>query len=119
MGKALRRVGVRLASLLACCSLALALDPSLDVSQYAHTAWKIRDGVIKTKILAIRRRRMVIYGWARTPVCFASMACERSRGSRPTASIFPASIFPRYWSARDGSFGLAHTTAWPVGRTAG
>ena len=53
MGKVLRRVGVGLASLLACCSLALALDPSLDVSQYAHTAWKVRDGVIKTKVLAI------------------------------------------------------------------
>jgi len=26
------------------CPLALALDPSLDVSQYAHTAWTVRDG---------------------------------------------------------------------------
>jgi len=26
------------------CPSALALNPSLDVSQYAHTAWKIRDG---------------------------------------------------------------------------
>jgi signal transduction histidine kinase/ligand-binding sensor domain-containing protein len=29
---------------------ALALDPSLDVSQYAHTAWKIRDGFSKGEI---------------------------------------------------------------------
>jgi signal transduction histidine kinase/ligand-binding sensor domain-containing protein len=30
--------------LLVVCQCALALDPSLDVSQYAHTAWKVRDG---------------------------------------------------------------------------
>jgi signal transduction histidine kinase/ligand-binding sensor domain-containing protein len=32
---------------------ARALDPSLDVSQYAHTAWKIRDGFTKDVINAI------------------------------------------------------------------
>jgi ligand-binding sensor domain-containing protein len=30
--------------LLACCACSFAVDPSLDVSQYAHTAWKIREG---------------------------------------------------------------------------
>lgn len=30
--------------LLACCRCASALDPALDVSQYEHTSWKIRDG---------------------------------------------------------------------------
>jgi signal transduction histidine kinase/ligand-binding sensor domain-containing protein len=30
--------------------VALALDPSLDVSQYAHTAWKVRDGFAKGQI---------------------------------------------------------------------
>src|SRR5215469_6419517 len=32
---------------------ALALNPALDVSQYAHTAWKIRDGFTKGIIHAI------------------------------------------------------------------
>src|SRR5216684_4440185 len=32
---------------------AYALDPALDVSQYAHTAWKVRDGFVKGMILAI------------------------------------------------------------------
>src|SRR5262249_44429002 len=36
-----------LAWLLAWSSSALALNPSLDISQYAHTAWKIRDGYFK------------------------------------------------------------------------
>jgi hypothetical protein len=30
--------------LLACSPCAFALNPSLDISQYAHTSWKIRDG---------------------------------------------------------------------------
>ena len=30
-----------------CCGRALALDPTLDISQYAHTAWKYRDGFAK------------------------------------------------------------------------
>src|SRR5690348_15213617 len=37
--------------LLAAC--AFALDPRLDVAQYAHTAWKIREGFAKGRILSI------------------------------------------------------------------
>ncbi|HEY6806826.1 MAG TPA: two-component regulator propeller domain-containing protein [Pyrinomonadaceae bacterium] len=39
--------------LLACSPSVFALDPSLDVSQYAHTAWKIRDGFAKGAINSI------------------------------------------------------------------
>jgi len=39
--------------LLASYVCALALDPSLDISQYAHTAWKARDGFAKGQIGAI------------------------------------------------------------------
>src|ERR1051325_11108824 len=39
--------------LLAWCPCALALNPALDVSQYAHTSWKIRDGFTKGYIRAI------------------------------------------------------------------
>jgi signal transduction histidine kinase/ligand-binding sensor domain-containing protein len=35
------------------CSPAFALDPSLDVTQYAHTSWKIRDGFAKGRITSI------------------------------------------------------------------
>ena len=47
--RAMLAVGI----LLACCSCAFALEPSLDISQYAHTAWKIRNGFSKGGILAI------------------------------------------------------------------
>ena len=39
--------------LLACCTSAFALNPELDVSQYSHTSWKIRDGLPKGEITAI------------------------------------------------------------------
>ncbi|HTA43972.1 MAG TPA: two-component regulator propeller domain-containing protein [Bryobacteraceae bacterium] len=38
---------------LACCAYALALNPDLDVSQYAHTSWKIRDGFPKGQVNSI------------------------------------------------------------------
>src|SRR6266700_4254390 len=39
--------------LLASCPSAFGLNPSLDVSQYAHTSWKIRDGFSKGAITSI------------------------------------------------------------------
>ncbi|HEX6896842.1 MAG TPA: two-component regulator propeller domain-containing protein [Bryobacteraceae bacterium] len=43
-----------LASLfVACCPFAFALNPALDVSQYAHASWKYRDGFTKGDIEAI------------------------------------------------------------------
>src|SRR5882724_3231104 len=38
--------------LLACCPRASASSPSLDINQYAHTAWKVRDGSFKGTIVA-------------------------------------------------------------------
>ena len=35
------------------CPHALALDPSLDISQYAHTAWTFRDGFLNGAVYAI------------------------------------------------------------------
>src|SRR5262249_44842096 len=35
------------------CPPAFALNPTLDVSQYAHTTWKIRDGFTRGTIQAI------------------------------------------------------------------
>jgi signal transduction histidine kinase/ligand-binding sensor domain-containing protein len=47
------RITVLAGCLLAWCPSAFALNPALDVSQYAHTAWKIRDGFSKGVINAI------------------------------------------------------------------
>ncbi|HXJ91542.1 MAG TPA: two-component regulator propeller domain-containing protein, partial [Terriglobia bacterium] len=54
MGKIPRRAILRLAMMLAaCCVCAFALDPSLDISQYAHTAWTIREGFFRGNIYSI------------------------------------------------------------------
>src|SRR5580692_9923015 len=47
------RAIIALAVLLAWCPSAFALDPSLDISQYAHTAWKIREGLFNGGVRAI------------------------------------------------------------------
>src|SRR5580700_11861517 len=47
------RAVVALGILLACCCCAFALEPSLDVSQYAHTTWKVRDGFTKGIITSL------------------------------------------------------------------
>ncbi|MGA9964276.1 MAG: PAS domain S-box protein, partial [Terriglobales bacterium] len=53
MRKAQTKAVVWLALLLACSACAFALDPSLDISQYAHTAWKIREGFTKGTIFSM------------------------------------------------------------------
>ena len=53
MGKSRRQAVTLLAMLLAFCGCAFALDPSLDISQYAHSSWKVRDGFVKGQIFAI------------------------------------------------------------------
>src|SRR5499425_3102893 len=44
---------IALGILLGGCPCLFALDPTLDVSQYAHTAWKVRDGFTKGSIYSI------------------------------------------------------------------
>ena len=44
---------VLVAVALACCARLAALDPSLDISQYAHTAWRVRDGFTRGTISSI------------------------------------------------------------------
>src|SRR5271166_5968552 len=48
-----RRPIALLAMLLACCPCVFALDPSLVISQYGHTAWTVREGFSKGTIDAI------------------------------------------------------------------
>jgi signal transduction histidine kinase/ligand-binding sensor domain-containing protein len=45
--------GALVCMLLAWCSSACALDPSLDISQYAHTAWTFRNGFLNGAVYAL------------------------------------------------------------------
>jgi signal transduction histidine kinase/ligand-binding sensor domain-containing protein len=89
--------------LLACCPAAFALNPSLDVSQYAHTSWKIRDGFTKGTINSI----------AQTPDGFLWLGTEfglfRFDGLKnvqwqpPTDQQLPDSHIYSLLAARDGT----------------
>jgi PAS domain S-box-containing protein len=52
-GAGRKQAAVVLCVLGALCPYAFALNPSLDINQYAHTAWTIRDGFFKSIILSI------------------------------------------------------------------
>jgi len=89
--------------LLACCPSAFALNPSLDISQYAHTSWKIRDGFTKGTINSI----------AQTPDGYLWFGTEfgllRFDGLRkvpwqsPTDQQLPADYISSLLAARDGT----------------
>src|SRR6266581_7294524 len=102
-----RRDVVVLRALLFCILLvsgpcAFASDPSLDVSQYAHTAWKIRDGFSEGIITSI----------AQTPDGYLWLGTEfgllRFDGVRPTpwqpqaGEHLPSTFIRSLLAARDG-----------------
>jgi ligand-binding sensor domain-containing protein len=88
--------------LLACCPCASALNPALDINQYAHTAWTVRDGFSKGYISSI----------AQTPDGYLWLGTEfglfRFDGVRPVAWQPPAgqhlsnSYIRSLLAARDG-----------------
>jgi signal transduction histidine kinase/ligand-binding sensor domain-containing protein len=64
-----RRVVFRLALvwlLWAWAGCAVALDPALDIGQYAHTAWKIRDGFSKGRVITAFAQGSDGYLWLGT-----------------------------------------------------
>src|SRR5215813_10386380 len=87
--------------LLAAC--AFALDPKLDISQYAHTAWKVREGFTKGAIHSI----------AQTPDGYLWLGTEfgllRFDGVRnilwqpPPGQRLPSTFIRSVLAARDGT----------------
>ncbi len=97
-----RRATITFGILLACCPCAFPLNPSLDINQYAHTAWTIRDGFFKGAISSI----------AQTPDGYLWLGTEsgllRFDGVRavpwqlPASERLPSSFIRRLLAARDG-----------------
>src|ERR1035441_6565601 len=48
-----RRVAIMLGLLVAGCGCGFALNPALDISQYVHKAWTVRDGFSVGTIFAM------------------------------------------------------------------
>ena len=97
-----RRALVALGILWACCPWTRALDPSLDINQYAHTSWKIREGFSKGRITS----------FAQTPDGYLWLGTEfgllRFDGVRnvpwdpPTGAHLPSSYIRSLLAAQDG-----------------
>ncbi len=85
------------------CPHALALDPSLDISQYAHTAWTYRDGFLQGAVFTITQ----------TPDGYLWLATRsgvvRFDGVRavplplPPGQQLPSTVIGALLTARDGT----------------
>jgi len=87
---------------LACCRCAFALNPSLDINQYAHYAWTVRDGVFKGSIQAIAQT-LDGYLWLGTEFGLVRFDGVRSDPwEPPSGEHLPSSNIQRLLAARDG-----------------
>src|ERR1700687_1564491 len=81
----------------------LALDPSLEVSQYAHNAWTIRDGFFKGNIYSIAQTPDG-YLWLGTEFGLFHFDGVRSIPWQPPAGQhLPDNNIHRLLAARDGT----------------
>jgi hypothetical protein len=107
--------------LLAWCPCAVALDPALDVSQYAHTAWKIRDGFTKGLIRSIGQTPDG-YLWLGTE--FGLLRFDGVKAvtwQRPAGEQLPSSYIRSLLVSRDGALWigtLKGLASWKVGKLA-
>jgi len=82
---------------------AFALNPSADVSQYAHTAWKIRDGFISNKIVAIAQTQDG-YLWFGTDDGLLRFDGVKIVSWQPPAGMsLPSTYIRSLLSSRDGT----------------
>ncbi|HVO60770.1 MAG TPA: two-component regulator propeller domain-containing protein, partial [Terriglobales bacterium] len=107
MGKAQTRAVAWLALLLGSSTCVFALDPSLDVSQYAHTAWKIRDGFTRDPINSMAQMPDG-YLWLGTGSgLFRFDGAQLAPWSPPAGEQFPGDSIRSLLAGSDGTLWLA------------
>jgi signal transduction histidine kinase/ligand-binding sensor domain-containing protein len=100
-----RRVltSIAAAASLAWCGAAFALNPALDLSQYIHTSWKVRDGFAAGRIFALAQTADG-YLWLGTTGGLYRFDGVRADGWRPPAGqTLPAGRILALLAAPDGS----------------
>ena len=119
-----RRAAVALArllagTLLACCPRAFALDPALDVSQYAHTSWKISDGFGRGDIWALDQTPDG-YLWIATEFGLRRFDGVRAVEWQPPAGKhLPSGDIRGLMAARDGTLWIGTAkglVSWKAGK---
>ena len=115
-----RRTVIKLAVFaLVCCASARALDPSLEISQYAHTSWKVRDGFTKGIILSAAQGPDG-YLWLGTE--FGLLRFDGVRAipwQPPPGQQLPSAISGPLLFSRDGTLWLGMTNglaSWKDGK---
>src|SRR5215469_3457843 len=110
---------VWLSLLVAWCACAFALDPSLDISQYAHTSWRVRDGFTRGSITSVAQTREG-YLWLGTELGLVRFDGVRAvPWQAPSGHQLPSNYVRCLLAARDGTLwigtqnGLA---SWKDGR---
>jgi signal transduction histidine kinase/ligand-binding sensor domain-containing protein len=92
--------------LVAYCACASALDPSLDISQYAHTSWKIREGFVAGTIHQIAQTQDG-YLWLATESGLVRFDGVRTVAWQPPAGKhLPSNDIRSIVAARDGTLWL-------------
>src|SRR5215471_17743837 len=92
--------------LMFCGPSAFALDPALDVSQYAHTSWKIREGFTKSPIVSIAQTPDG-YLWLGTDAGLFRFDGVKNVAWPATDQPLPSSTIIKLLVARDGTLWIA------------
>ncbi len=114
-----RRAGTAVGALLACCGIASALDPSLDIDQYAHKAWTVRDGFFTAAVNSIAQTPDG-YLWLGTEFGLLRFDGVQSIPWEPPAGQrLPSNYIRSLLTARDGRLWIgtnAGLTSWKEGK---
>jgi ligand-binding sensor domain-containing protein/two-component sensor histidine kinase len=104
------RSAIKLVIFLACCACASALNPSLDINQYAHKAWTVREGFFKGQITSIAQTPDG-YLWLGTEFGLFRFDGVRSVAWTPPAGEhLPSAFVQRLLAARDGRLWIGTRT---------
>ena len=90
-------------SLLLVCPCAFGLNPAFDISQYAHTSWRIRDGFTKGEINSIAQTPDGYLWLGTTFGLFRFDGVQRIAWDPPPDQQLPSHYISRLLAARDGT----------------
>jgi ligand-binding sensor domain-containing protein len=97
-----RRTSIVMSTLLACSNIASGLNPSLDINQYAHKAWTVRDGFFTGAINAIAQTPDG-YLWLGTEFGLLRFdGVQRIPWQPPAGEQLPGNYIRSLLAARDG-----------------
>jgi signal transduction histidine kinase/ligand-binding sensor domain-containing protein len=113
-----KMAGLMIAGMLVAATPAFALNPALDVTQYAHTAWKIRDGFAKGSILSVAQTPDG-YLWLGTAFGLYRFDGVRNVLWQPPDQQLPSTTISTLVAARDGTLWIgtwSGLVSWKNGR---